>query len=267
MPGLADLLSALAGQVGCEPFEIVAVDSGSTDGSLEALAAAGARVERIEPAAFRFGPTRQRAFELTRGRVIVTLSQDAVPGGPGWLAAMTGPILEGRADLVQAEELPPADAERLGMVQNFGTAYGHWPMPWLAISCSGLAISRPAWAATGFGPVAMSEDKYLGAAARRLGLRMEISRGAPLLHGHAFTFASLARRAFNEGMGARQTDGRYSLRQLLRDGFGLWRLRWIVNAALRRPSRRDVSLAELARFPVRPIFCYLGYRFGRRYWR
>ena len=268
LPGLGELLAALAGQVGCEPFEVVAVDSGSTDGSLAALAAAGARVERIEPATFRFGPARQRAFALTRGRVIVTLSQDAVPAGPGWLAAVTRPILEGTADLVQSREQLPADAERLLILHGYGTAYAHWPMPWRGISCSGLAVSRAAWAATGgFGPVPMSEDKYLGAAARRLGLRMVFSDGDPLRHGHAFTARSLAKRAFNEGMGARQTDGRYTLWDAVRDVLRPDRLRWVAGALRRRPSRRSVTLAELATVPIRPTFVYLGFRFGRDYWR
>src|SRR5439155_10576492 len=52
MPHVADLLRRLKSQVVDFPFEIVAVDSGSRDGSDHALLDAGARLHRIEPSEF-----------------------------------------------------------------------------------------------------------------------------------------------------------------------------------------------------------------------
>jgi rhamnosyltransferase len=264
MPTLRDSLASLVGQTGCAPFEIVALDSGSTDGSLDAMASARARIDHLDPAQFRFGPARQQVFGMTRGRVIVTLSQDAVPGGPTWLSAMTEPILSGDCDLVQSDELDSEDARRLVSYSSIGTAYAHWPMPWIAISCSGLAISRSAWAATGFGTVPMSEDKYLAVAARRLGFRVEINRSVPLLHGHVYTATSLMKRGFNEGMGARFSEGRYSLKQLVRD---LTRPGIYRRAFSEVVKQRKVSPREAAMMPLRPLFLYLGYKFGKGYWR
>jgi len=263
MPKLGELLKSLAAQQGVGEFEIVAVDSGSTDGSLEALAAAGAVVHRIEPAAFSFGPTRQLAFSLTQGRVIVTLSQDTLPDSTDWLRAMTEPILDGRFDIVQSREAAPREVQLKLNVYNCTNLYPHWSEPYVNLSCAGMAISRVAWAETGFGAVVMSEDKYLARAAMERKLRMTFAEGVKLLHGHEYTAVSLAKRAFNEGVGAQKTDGRYSLLAMVRDLFRFQTHKTAVSAVLKY---RAMSVPEAVIFPVRPIFLYVGYRFGRKYW-
>ena len=144
MPKPQDMLASLvqSKRRDCPPFEILAVDSGSTDGSLEAMQNQQVRVTRIPPETFRFGTTRQMAFSLTRGRVIVTLSQDAVPSADGWLAAMTQPILAGGCDIVGGTELPPQDQTLKLVILNCASAYSHWPEPYINISCVGMAISK-----------------------------------------------------------------------------------------------------------------------------
>src|SRR5215216_6782781 len=86
-PLLADVLDAVAAQEVDRPLEIVVVDSGSTDGSVELARRHGARVEQIPPAEFSHGGTRNRLMELTRGDHVAFVTQDSVPAGPGWLAA------------------------------------------------------------------------------------------------------------------------------------------------------------------------------------
>ena len=105
---LEALLDAvLAQQVDCR-LELVAVDSGSTDGSLDALVARGVRVVRIPPEGFNHGRTRNVLVSLADGDPLVFLSQRAIPDGPGWLAALLAaldddPSLAG----VSSRMLPP----------------------------------------------------------------------------------------------------------------------------------------------------------------
>ena len=264
MPNLRLLLDSLTQQEGVDSVEIVAVDSGSTDGSLEALAAAGVRIHQIDVANFSFGPTRQLAFSLTRGRVIVTLSQDTMPTSKGWLRAMTEPISRDECDLVQSKETSPPELQLKLNVYNCSSAYSHWPSPYVDISCAGMAISRSAWVQTGFGDVVMSEDKYLAQQAMKLQLRVRIAEGVSLLHGHPYTPSALAKRAFNEGVGARRTGGYFPARFLVRD---LFRPALYKNAVSAVIKYRAMTVREAAAFPLRPIFLYLGTHFGKRYWR
>jgi rhamnosyltransferase len=264
MPKLSETLAALEQQTGCEPFEVSAVVSGSADGSLEALIRAKARVTKIDPASFRFGTARQMAFAQTQGKVIVTLSQDAVPGGRDWLAAMTAPILSGEADIVQAVEKAPGGSwERAAIYFVYTCPYRSLPRSY-HLSCTGLAISRRAWEQTGFGDVPMCEDKYLAARAREKKLRVRFCSAVPLIHFHQSTLLTLAKRSFNEGLGARYTFGSYGLGTLLLDLTIRGPYRGMASGLLKHHDWRVLSRAWM--FPVRPIFLYLGNAFGKRYW-
>ena len=80
-----ECLEALQGQELDRPFEIVCIDSGSTDGTLEACREAGVRLLEIEPGAFNHGLTRNRAIAAAKGEFVALLTQDSVPAGPDWL--------------------------------------------------------------------------------------------------------------------------------------------------------------------------------------
>lgn len=78
---MRDLMESLNGQELEGGLEVLAVDSGSTDGSPAILEAHGARILRVPPESFDHGATRNLAASEARGAIVVFLSQDAVPAG------------------------------------------------------------------------------------------------------------------------------------------------------------------------------------------
>ncbi|HEX6884735.1 MAG TPA: glycosyltransferase [Planctomycetota bacterium] len=104
-----ELLEALASQD--REHELVVIDSGSRDGTLEAARAAGARLESIPQREFNHGATRNRAIALARGAVVALLTQDALPIGPGYLAALERPFANPRIDGVYARQYPRPDCD------------------------------------------------------------------------------------------------------------------------------------------------------------
>ncbi len=91
---LADVLDGIGRQRGhLHLEEIIAVDSGSRDGSVELLRKAGARVMTIPAAAFGHGKTRNLAASHARGDYLVFLTQDATPARDDWLEKLLAPLV------------------------------------------------------------------------------------------------------------------------------------------------------------------------------
>jgi len=114
--GVADLrrlLPALARQRLAGGFEIVAVDSSSTDGGFELMREHGARVERIAQRDFGHGRTRNQLARLARGESLVYLSQDALPVGDDFLSALVAPLSEAGVAAATARILPRDDDDPL----------------------------------------------------------------------------------------------------------------------------------------------------------
>src|SRR5947208_6995386 len=90
---LPAVLDALSRQRVDFPFEIVAVDSESSDGTPELLRPRIDRLISIAARSFDHGLTRNLGVENVRGELVVLLVQDAVPESDEWLAALTEPLL------------------------------------------------------------------------------------------------------------------------------------------------------------------------------
>jgi rhamnosyltransferase len=95
------------------PFavEVIAVDSGSTDGSRELLAGRVDRLITIAADAFNHGLTRNLGIEHARGELVILLVQDAIPATDLWLTNLTAPMFaDDRLAGVFARQLPRPDA-------------------------------------------------------------------------------------------------------------------------------------------------------------
>jgi rhamnosyltransferase len=88
---LGRLLDALARQSCARSWELVVVDSSSTDGSWELLSAQREafpvpfRLDRIHPVEFDHGDTRNLLASRSTGDLLVFLTQDAIPLADDWL--------------------------------------------------------------------------------------------------------------------------------------------------------------------------------------
>jgi rhamnosyltransferase len=87
-PGFEDLLERLSEQETNFSYEVLVIDSGSTDGTDALALRHGARIHRIPRSEFDHGGTRNIGLSLSGAEYLAFVVQDALPLDRSWLAAM-----------------------------------------------------------------------------------------------------------------------------------------------------------------------------------
>jgi rhamnosyltransferase len=200
---LPRLLVALEEQDASFDHEIVAIDSGSKDGSVEILREHGARVESIPPSDFDHGGTRNSAIRQTRGELIALLTQDAVPLGKSFLEALARPFDDARVAGVYGRQVPRPDCDVLtrrhleswltGRREPARVERGEWPLESRSPAeryklcvfdnvCS--AIRRSVWEEYPFPLTFFGEDIAWGKRVIEAGWAIVYEPGAVVEHSH-----------------------------------------------------------------------------------
>jgi rhamnosyltransferase len=108
---LPALIDAIRSQADESVRELIVVDSGSTDGTLDLVRAAADLVIEIAPARFNHGTTRNLGVARASGRFVVLTVQDARPLNRDWLTHLLAPLrLDDRVAGVFARQVPRPDA-------------------------------------------------------------------------------------------------------------------------------------------------------------
>jgi rhamnosyltransferase len=259
--GGSDLDRCLAGiamQRVDEEVEVVVVDSGSADGSVELARAAGAVVHEIPPETFGHGRTRNLGVGLSRGDMVVFTSQDAAADDDRWLGLLTA-AARSRDEVAGAygRQLPHEDArppERFFLdflygpkarVQRLGPG-DELTFEVTLFSNVNAAIPRAFLEQFPFrDDLTMSEDQEWSRRVLREGYALVYEPRAAVRHSHAYTIRTAFRRFFDSGVSAQHSyvdgdESRAALRRAgtryARDELGwLWRTgqrRWIPYTAL-----------------------------------
>lgn len=126
-PGFEELLKALSTQKIALDLELLVVDSGSTDGTVEVAERHGAKVHEIPAAQFNHGATRNLGISLADGDYVALIVQDAVPLDDRWLSTMVENLERDElVAVVYSRHVPRPEAGVLtrALVNNLSTA-GH----------------------------------------------------------------------------------------------------------------------------------------------
>lgn len=279
MPLAQEVFAAAAAQ-GADEF--VVIDSGSTDGTVEAARAAGATVIEIDPATFGHGRTRNLAVQRISAEIVCFLTQDATPVD-GWLdgyvaafavderiAAAFGPHLP-RPDTspMIARELidffGPFSADGRVSVQSRLDEPGWHPG---FLSNANAAYRRSVLLELPFRDVAYAEDQAFARDALAAGWRKAYQPKAAVLHAHDYPWLNFMRRYFDEYRGLYETTGfqtSFYPKGMLRDTLHAARLdgAWLKAHDVPQRTRRRWMLRSLRHHGGRRIAALLGGRSER----
>ncbi len=207
---LPALLAAVARAASRRPLELVAIDSGSTDRTVELLRAAGARVLDLGGVPFGHASARNRAAAHARGELLVWLTQDVEPAGDDWLEPLVGALSDPRVAGAFGRQVPrgasaeeaflvgtnyPDVARRLGAAD---VARGIGPGR-LFFSSAFAAMRRDVWWRIPFPDMVMGEDQAWAMAALRAGYAIDYVPSATAYHGHRLSLGRAFRRNFDTG--------------------------------------------------------------------
>ncbi|MGH2837880.1 MAG: glycosyltransferase family 2 protein, partial [Thermoleophilaceae bacterium] len=264
---LDEVLTAVRGQEVDREVEIVIIDSGSTDGSVEIAERHGAIVHRIDKSEFSHGGTRNRLMELASGDHVAFLTQDATPASTRWLAA----LLEGfeQADDVAAvfgphEARPDAshmihsemdrhfatwgnggrtiDVHRLERTPEGLAAYRDFPGQLTFLSDVNCCIARWAWERIPYRDVPYAEDQLLGRELIEAGYAKVFHPEARVLHSHGYPPGQFFKRYFDEFRSLREVLGHV---QPWGPRTTLWDVRGLVGADKRWLEQQGVTGLDL----------------------
>lgn len=108
-----EVLKGIQSQVCSEEIELLVIDSGSTDNTLENALNYGAKVYQIPPEEFNHGLTRNMGIEASKGEFVVLITQDAVPEGKKLLSNLIEPFKDPEVGGVYARQIPRTEADIL----------------------------------------------------------------------------------------------------------------------------------------------------------
>ena len=250
---VADTLRAVFDQRDIEP-EVIVVDSGSTDGTLEIVGGFPAKLVQIEKAEFSYGRALNLGFAAATAPLVASLSAHARPLDRHWLRNLARPFTDPLVDGVVGKTLPHTDCnpfDRRGLLRQYGTERrflfdGRLPGFSNANSC----VRRSAWEAEPFDETLPYSEDVLWAR-RRLGLgrRLVYAPDAACYHSHNETPAQLLRRFHGEAAAREMIDPhnpRYRVHRLMWDllagsAYDKWTVmrrgdswRWLIVAVRRR---------------------------------
>ncbi len=187
--------------------EIVLVDSGSTDRTIEIAEAHDCRIVHIAKADFTFGRSLNYGCEAATGDFLVFISAHCVPAHEKWLANLIAPLADNRADYVYGRQVGH-DVTRYSERQVFAQYFPEHdkiPQADFFINNANAAIRKDLWARYRFDEAVTGlEDMVLGKSVMKDGARIGYVADAPVFHIHEESFAQIRRRYYREALTLRE---------------------------------------------------------------
>lgn len=231
------VLEALSRQVTDFPWDFLALDCGSTDGTLEIFARRSSsfpvplRVVQHDGEAFDHGDARNRLAALSSGELLAYLTDDAIPVSDDWLARLRSSFDDEQVAAVYCRHIPRPDARPAARVATMDDpTYAlesrdqRWPAPAEALrldpesmralfnfSDTASAVRRAVWERNPY-PRGDAEDVRFARPVVEAGYIVRFDAACAVQHTHDWDLPAISRRAAIDGDFNARFLGRVCLR-------------------------------------------------------
>ncbi|HEX8047484.1 glycosyltransferase family 2 protein [Rhizobium sp.] len=211
------------------PFEVIVIDSGSKDGSKQAIPADDPRFRLIEidPKSFGHGKTRNLGVQHSRGKFCAFLTHDAVPMDKYWLAELIKPLREDDdvAGVFGRHVASPGASPftKWELEAHFG-GLNNWPRVKLDdareyfrneglrqvyhfYSDNSSCLRKSVWERFPYPDVNFAEDQLWAKTIVEAGYTKAFAWNSVVAHSHEFTLWERVQRSFDEASAFRRYFG------------------------------------------------------------
>lgn len=264
---ICELLRSLNQQT-LRPYEVIVIDSASTDNTVLIASQMKANVIRIDRSQFDHGRTRNYAASKATGEVFVFLTQDAIPADETFLEKLVGPFVDEAVAAVCGRQVAYDDAtvlEKMNREFNYPAIsttrsladvdrYGIKTF-FMSNVCAGYRASAFLEVRGFVEPIVSNEDMIMAATLIRKGYSIVYASDARVRHSHNYSLKQLFTRYFDVG-GSLQLHS-WILECAKPEGEGVRLVKWQL-MLLRKPSK----WRWIPRLLAESIVKYVGYRLG-----
>jgi rhamnosyltransferase len=200
MPHVLRTLEALKQQT-FSNFDLLATDSGSSDGTLKALKNSELDIQLTQIKSSDYVPGRvlNRAIENTSHEIILLLNADAVPLSDDALEQLLKPLQKNEADAVFAKQTARSDA-RFVVAYDYERAYSSTKMAPDFFSAVACAFKRALWHEHRFPEEGYAEDLAWARRCMADGARLQFVPEAVVEHSHNYALRALYRKRHRQAV-------------------------------------------------------------------
>ena len=198
---LRETLPALRAQE-YKDWELIVIDSGSTDGSVDLIRAAQPQqFVQIEPHEYHPARVMNRGMELARSPFAIFLNADATPQGSNWLRPLVRPLFVPTCAAVFSKQIPRPGCQAV-FAHDYERCFGarresrHWEH-FFSMASSG--IRKDIWAKRRFDErMRYSEDDEYTRWCRTQGYHIVYVPESVAMHSHNYTPDQAWKRSYGE---------------------------------------------------------------------
>ncbi|MCI5048534.1 MAG: glycosyltransferase [Aquisalinus sp.] len=183
--------------------EIVLIDSGSTDRTIEIAEKHGCRITHIAKSEFSFGRSLNRGCAFARGKYLVFISAHCIPTHDRWLQDLVQPLVDGQATYSYGRQVGH-EVSKFSERRLFNKYFPEGdaiPQEGFFCNNANAAILREVWEQHPFDEeVTGLEDMVLAKKLHQLGHKIAYVGSAPVTHVHEETHKQTQNRYYREAL-------------------------------------------------------------------